>query len=231
MMLSGCRALDLTDKRCHFAGRILTDLGVDVVKIDSPRAGVYSFLVGANSRKTTIPSFEQLATGGFVYSHWESDPEPSDTRVFVEGGKKPTSVYVYELESLEVSTQSEADEFFGDDNDSGMGEFRVNVCTMLASRVVHQSPTGSTPNAVKLGGSVTYPEYPNWLLPDPLYIYPHPNQQIICYPKMPIATFSEEIADKADNFVALVNVVEDDDVSWFQSNKPWYSLVKGIAPM
>jgi benzylsuccinate CoA-transferase BbsE subunit len=36
-MLSRYRALDLTDHRCYLSGRILADLGVDVIKIEPPK--------------------------------------------------------------------------------------------------------------------------------------------------------------------------------------------------
>src|SRR3989337_287490 len=36
MMLSACRALDLTDDKGYVCGRILADLGVDVIKIEPP---------------------------------------------------------------------------------------------------------------------------------------------------------------------------------------------------
>src|SRR5215831_1732071 len=35
-MLHGLRVLDLTDARAHLAGRILADLGADVVKVEPP---------------------------------------------------------------------------------------------------------------------------------------------------------------------------------------------------
>jgi crotonobetainyl-CoA:carnitine CoA-transferase CaiB-like acyl-CoA transferase len=35
-MLSGCRALDLTDEKGFLCGRILADLGVDVIKVEKP---------------------------------------------------------------------------------------------------------------------------------------------------------------------------------------------------
>ncbi len=35
-ILSGYRALDFTDYRCYFAGRILADLGADVIKVEPP---------------------------------------------------------------------------------------------------------------------------------------------------------------------------------------------------
>ncbi len=202
--------------------------GVDVVKIDSPQDGVYSLLVGSDSRKANVPSFEQLATEGYVYSHWEADPEPSDTRVFIHGGQVPKSVYVAELESLEVSTQSETDD---DNNDKGLGEFKVNVCALLSSRNPYEGIEGFTsPQTFKRSWSVTYPEYPDWLLPDWLYIRPSlDGQRNICFPKMPIAAFSEEDAAKSDVFTAVVNVIEDDDFEWWDLNKGLFSLLEDIA--
>jgi len=35
-MLNGCFALDLTDERGFFCGKILAALGVDVVKVEQP---------------------------------------------------------------------------------------------------------------------------------------------------------------------------------------------------
>jgi benzylsuccinate CoA-transferase BbsE subunit len=36
MMLKGCRALDLTDEKGFLCGKILADLGVDVIKVERP---------------------------------------------------------------------------------------------------------------------------------------------------------------------------------------------------
>src|SRR4030042_7050962 len=35
-MLSGCRALDLTDEKGFLCGKILADLGMDVIKVERP---------------------------------------------------------------------------------------------------------------------------------------------------------------------------------------------------
>ena len=36
MMLKSCRALDLTDEKGFLCGKILADLGTDVIKIEKP---------------------------------------------------------------------------------------------------------------------------------------------------------------------------------------------------
>ena len=36
-LLSPYRVLDLTDERGHFAGKLLADLGADVIKVEPPQ--------------------------------------------------------------------------------------------------------------------------------------------------------------------------------------------------
>jgi crotonobetainyl-CoA:carnitine CoA-transferase CaiB-like acyl-CoA transferase len=71
-MLSGCRALDLTDEKGFLCGKILADLGVDVIKVErpggdssrgigpfwkdipDPEKSLYSFAYNSNKRGITL---------------------------------------------------------------------------------------------------------------------------------------------------------------------------------
>lgn len=70
--LSGCRALDLTDEKGSLCGKILADLGADVVKVEPP---------GADPSRNT---------GSFY--HGEPDPERSPLWRACNAGKRSVTL-------------------------------------------------------------------------------------------------------------------------------------------
>ena len=72
-MLKGCRALDLTDEKGFLCGRILADLGVDVIKVERP---------GGDPSRSIGPFFVWLLD---CYSL----PEPTFTCVAVQIAARP----------------------------------------------------------------------------------------------------------------------------------------------
>ncbi len=185
--------------------------GVDVCKIEEPKFGVYSFLVNTNAKRGQKPSFQELKSDGFVYSGWIASDKQSDVRLFVTGGEKPKTVYVVELERLEMSGQAEYD----DDNDDGVyGEFEINVSSSLTMKEGDTKYSG-------VSWAHRYPDYPDWLLPGVFHIKDVLDaktkaKKVFCYPKMPVASFSEEKARDAYNFGTVVSVIENDEHTWWQ---------------
>jgi crotonobetainyl-CoA:carnitine CoA-transferase CaiB-like acyl-CoA transferase len=61
-VLTGCRALDLTDEKGFLCGKILADLGVDVIKIE-PVGGDPARRIGPFWHDTPDPGEKPLLVG------------------------------------------------------------------------------------------------------------------------------------------------------------------------
>lgn len=205
--------------------------GIEILEIDNLQTGVYEFLVNTNESYSPKPTFSELTTIGHVYQHWQPTESANDVRLFLKGGEKPKTVYIAELERLEVSDQPEPGD---DDNDTGDGEFRISIGTVLTQRNPYAEDQGSTFETKSLSWSKSFPDYPSWLLPDPVYIRTSIGKgsgaaKHFIYPKVPIASFSVDQAADFDDLGIVVTVTEDDDVPWTAGFKAWADALEKLA--
>jgi len=208
-------------------GKTSTYKGVTSYELADPPAGTYRILVGPPSVK-----IQKLVQTGIAWNREVSQLPIKRVivRTHLDGGNVPLA-YVAELWRLEVGGQYE---YGSDDNDGGLGEFKLESNTLVARMPATKAE------------QVQLDQHPqDWLkkypitatrvvFPQDRYIHiPYQSGALACYPGRLLAWWTED-GDPTGNQLATIftSIVEDDDLTWWQQYGEVFTfLVKTVVAL
>jgi hypothetical protein len=208
-------------------GKTTTIKGITHYELNNPPAGVYRVLVTSPAVK-----LQKLIQTGIAWNR-ETGILPVKrviVRAHLDGGNVPLA-YVAELWRLEVSDQAEHG---SDDNDGGLGEFKLEANTLLARMPADKSEQKQLDQQPKSWLQKHPIEATRSVFPQDKHIHiPYQGGAFVCYPGRLLSWWTEDDDDSANQLLTVfTSIIEDDDLTWWQKYGEMFTfLVKTVVAL